>query len=174
DAKNFETDPENRLLWRTTRRRLDIEGLRDSLLSASGELDAKAGGLPMRLTEDKNTRRTVYGFVSRRRLDGTLSLFDFPNPNSTAEQRIPTATPLQQLYFLNSKFLMDRAEAFATRMAKDASTDAERIKQAYRVLFYRDPEKLEMEAGLEYLKSNANAWPQYAQVLLSSNEFVFY
>ncbi|MFN7934960.1 MAG: PSD1 and planctomycete cytochrome C domain-containing protein [Bryobacteraceae bacterium] len=174
DAKNFETDPENRLLWRTTRRRLDIESLRDSLLNASGELDDKAGGKPMRLTEDQNIRRTVYGFVSRRRLDGTLSLFDFPNPNSTSEQRIPTATPLQQLYFLNSKFLMDRASAFAARMEKDAAADAERIKHAYRILFYRDPDKLELEAGLDYLKSNAKAWPQYAQVLLSSNEFVFY
>ncbi|MBL8176369.1 MAG: PSD1 domain-containing protein [Bryobacterales bacterium] len=174
DAKNFETDPENRLLWRASRRRLDIESLRDSLLNASGELDTKAGGLPMRLTEDKNTRRTVYGFVSRRRLDGTLSLFDFPNPNSTAEQRIPTATPLQQLYFLNSKFLMDRAASFAARMAKDKGDDAERIRHAYRILFYREPEKPELQAGLAYLKTNANAWGQYAQVLLSSNEFVFY
>ncbi len=174
DAKNFEADPENRLLWRTTRRRLDIESLRDSLLQASGELDTKAGGLPARLTEDKNVRRTVYGFVSRRRLDGTLSLFDFPNPNNTAEMRIPTATPLQQLYFLNSRFLMDRAAAFAARMEKSGGTEADRIKHAYRVLFYREPEKAELEAGLEYLKSDAKAWPQYAQVLLSMNEFVFY
>ncbi len=174
DAKNFEVDPENRLLWRTTRRRLDIESLRDSLLQASGELDRKAGGPPARLTEDHNARRTVYGFVSRRRLDGTLSLFDFPNPNNTAEMRIPTATPLQQLYFLNSRFLMDRAAAFAARMEKSGATNADRIKHAYRVLFYREPEKAELEAGLEYLQSDTKAWPRYAQVLLSMNEFVFY
>jgi hypothetical protein len=174
DQKNFTADPENRLLWRATRRRLDIEALRDSLLAATGELDTKAGGLPMKLTEDKNIRRTVYGFVSRRKLDGTLSLFDFPNPNNTAEQRIPTATPVQQLYFLNSKFMMDRANALAARISKAGETDTERIKHAYRTLFYREPVKEELETGLAYLKSNPNNWPQYAQVLLSSNEFVFY
>jgi len=174
DPKNFTADPENRLMWRATRRRLDIEALRDSLLAATGELELKPGGLPMKLTEDKNVRRTVYGFVSRRKLDGTLALFDFPNPNNTAEQRIPTATPVQQLYFLNSRFVMDRAVALSAKLNKAAESDAERIKHAYRNLFYRDPVKEELETGLAYLKSNPQGWPQYAQVLLSSNEFVFY
>ncbi|MBI4902035.1 MAG: PSD1 domain-containing protein [Acidobacteria bacterium] len=174
DAKALVSDPDNRLLWHATRRRMDVEALRDALLAASGELDTKAGGAPEPLTMEKNLRRTVYGFVSRRKLDGTLALFDFPNPNSMSEQRIPTATPLQQLYFLNSKFLMDRAEAFSKRLEKEAETDPARIKQAYRILFYREPERAELDAGLAYLKSNPKAWPEYAQVLLSSNEFVFY
>ncbi|HUQ95020.1 MAG TPA: PSD1 and planctomycete cytochrome C domain-containing protein [Bryobacteraceae bacterium] len=173
DAKNFTADPDNRLLWRATRRKLDIESLRDSLLAASGEIDVKMGGAPMKLSEEKNLRRTVYGFVSRRKLDGTLALFDFPNPNSMSEQRIPTSTPVQQLYYLNSKFLMDRAGALSTRLSVPGG-DASRIKQAYRVLFYREPEKAELESGLAFLKSNPKAWPQYAQVLLSSNEFLFY
>jgi hypothetical protein len=173
--KNFTADPDNRYLWRATRRRLDIEALRDSLLAASGELEATSGGKPLMLSLDKNNRRTVYGFVSRRKLDGTLSLFDFPNPNSTSEQRIPTATPLQQLFFLNSKFLSDRAEALAARLQTDAPDDPTRIRKAYRSLFQRDPDKAEIEAGLAFLKATTEqSWPQYAQVLLSSNEFVYY
>ncbi|MBI3679328.1 MAG: PSD1 domain-containing protein [Acidobacteria bacterium] len=174
DAKNFTADPDNRLVWRATRRRLDIEALRDSLLASSSELDAAMGGAPLKLADEKNLRRTVYGFVSRRKLDGTLALFDFPNPNSTSEQRIPTATPLQQLYFLNSRFLMDRAATLAARLEKEAGGDSPRIKLAYRILYCREPDQQELDAGLAYLNSNAKAWPRYAQALLSSNEYVFY
>ncbi len=174
DEKNFTTDPENRLLWRSTRRRMDIESLRDALLASSGELNAEIGGKPLPVTDDKNLRRTVYSFVSRRKLDGTLALFDFPNPNSMAEQRIPTSTPLQQLFFLNSKFVDSRSQAFASKLEREAADDSARVRRAYRVLFYRDPDKAEVEAGLAYLKSDSKAWPKYAQALLSSNEFLFY
>jgi hypothetical protein len=174
EAKAFTADPENRLNWRANRRRLDIESMRDSLLAASGELDLTMGGKPQKITDGANKRRTVYSFVSRRKLDGTLSLFDFPNPNSTSEQRILTATPLQQLFFLNSTFVQDRATALSARLESASASDSGRIKHAYRILFYREPSKTELEAGLAYLKSDSKAWPRYAQVLLSSNEFVFY
>jgi len=171
---NFTADPENRLLWHGARRRLDIESLRDSLLAASGELDLNTGGKPLPIASEQNTRRSVYGFVSRRKLDGTLALFDFPNPNSTAEQRVVTSTPLQQLYFLNSSFVMDRAKAFAARVEKAAPDDAGRIRVAYRMLFFREPDKAELAAGVAFLKSETQTWSNYAQVLLSANEFVFY
>ncbi|MCS7023230.1 MAG: PSD1 and planctomycete cytochrome C domain-containing protein [Bryobacteraceae bacterium] len=174
DPKAFTADPENRLLWRGNRRRLDVEALRDCLLAVSGELDLTLGGKPLKLTEASNKRRTIYGFVSRRKLDGTLALFDFPNPNATSDRRFPTATPLQQLFFLNSWFLQQRAEAFAARLQQSAASDAQRIQQAYRILFYREPLQAELETGLAYLRSDSNAWPRYAQVLLSSNEMVFY
>ncbi|MBI3210671.1 MAG: PSD1 domain-containing protein [Candidatus Solibacter usitatus] len=174
ETKAFTADPDNRLLWRANRRRLDIESLRDSLLAASGELDESMGGKPLKVADEKNKRRTVYGFVSRRKLDGTLALFDFPNPNSTSEQRMPTATPVQQLFFLNGKFLMERGDALSARLEKESSADSARIRAAYRLLFCREPEKAEIDAGLAYLKSKPNAWPEYAQVLFSSNEFVFY
>lgn len=174
DARNWEVDPDNRLLWRAARRRLDIESLRDALLAASGELDLTMGGKPLPLSDPKNLRRTVYGFISRRKLDPTLALFDFPNPNATSEQRIPTSTPLQQLFFLNSEFLIERAKAFAARLAKSAPDDAARIRQAYRILFQRDPDQQELSAALDYLKAGPSAWPLYAQVLMSSNEFLYY
>ena len=79
-ATNYEVDPGNRLLWRYNSRRLDVESLRDSLLYVAGKLDLEPGGTPSRLEEKENVRRTVYGFVSRRRLDILLTLFDFPQP----------------------------------------------------------------------------------------------
>ncbi len=172
--KNFTEDPDNRLYWRGNRRRLDIEPLRDTLLMISGELDRKAGGPPVKITEASNNRRTIYGFVSRRKLDGTLSLFDFPNPNNHSEQRIQTASPLQQLFFLNSSFVQERAKKLAARVADLGTNDEARIKAAYRLIFARPPAKTELAAGLEYLRSEKDAgWVRYAQALLSANELLF-
>jgi hypothetical protein len=101
---NSAVDPDDRLLWRANWQRMDAETLRDSLLFVSGNLDLKAGGPPTALS-DNHKRRAVYGFVSRRKLDPMLALFDFPNPNSTSEQRVITNVPLQRLYMMNSIFL---------------------------------------------------------------------
>ena len=170
--KNFTVDPENRLLWRATRRRLDAEALRDSLLFVSGNLDVTIGGPATRMV-DENRRRTVYGYVSRKKLDGMLSLFDFANPNNTSEARIATNVPLQRLYFMNSGFVALQAKGLAERISASAKGDEDGINQAYRLLFGRDASRAELKLGLDYLKQNNRAWSQYCQVLLSSNEFSF-
>ena len=85
-------DPDNRLVWRYNRQRLDAEALRDDLLFVAGRLDVNEGGLALNIGKD-NVRRTVYCFVSRRKLDSELALFDFPNPNNTSEQRNATNVP---------------------------------------------------------------------------------
>jgi hypothetical protein len=166
-------DSDNRLLWRANRRRLDIEPMRDTLLFVSGELDETRGGPAVKLTEAGNKRRTVYGFVSRRRLDGTLALFDFPNPVATSDRRIQTATPLQQLFFLNSEFVQERGRALARRVLATRGDNRAWIREAYRILFQREPAAAEMKVGLEYLTSGKDAWPRYAQALLGSNELLF-
>ncbi len=168
--KNAAADPDNRYFWRANVRRQDAEALRDSLLFVSGKLDARIGGPASRLTET-NRRRTVYAFVSRRRPDGTLALFDFPNANGSSEQRDLTSTPLQRLFFLNSAFVMDQAEALSCRVESEPGETA-RIRQAYRLVFGREPSREETQLGLAFLKE-PNAWPKYAQVLLSANEFLF-
>ncbi len=169
--KNFAADPENRLLWRANRRRLDIEALRDSLLFVSGNLDLEPGGLAKPLDE-KNHKRTVYGFVSRKKLDTLLALFDFPNANNTSEQRLTTNVPLQRLFFMNSAFMRDEARALAERVCEQPE-DAARIREAYRLLFDRKPTPEEVRLGQSFLREDPDSWPQYAQVLLSSNEFAF-
>ena len=168
--KSNEIDGANRLLWRANRQRLDAESMRDTLLSVTGELDRTQGGKPVLLDKDTNHRRSIYGYVSRRKLDGTLALFDFPNPNLSAEQRIVTATPLQQLFFLNSEFLETRAKALMTHLNQIKNTD-ERIREAYRIVYSREVTPQELSIGQQFLKTQP--WLPYAQVLLSSNELVF-
>jgi hypothetical protein len=166
---NAAKDPENRLLWRANRRRLDVEAMHDSFLAVAGSLDPTPGGPAKRLTDD-NKRRAVYGFVSRRRLDGTLGLFDFPNPNSTSEQRLDTNVPLQRLFFLNSPFVLQQSKALAERL-QPIKDDRSRIAEAYLLLFSRPPTNIEGDLGRDFLKTRS--WPEYAQVLLGSNEFSF-
>jgi len=165
DPANDSVDADNRLFWRANWQRMDAETVRDSLLFVSGNLDFEAGGPPVLFTE-KNRRRSVYGFISRRKLDPMLALFDFPNPNSTSEQRVVTNVPLQRLYMMNSGFVEEQAAALAKRLTGD---NAERVVQAYRILFSRGPSAEEFELGLAFLqKSN---WNEYARVLLNTNEF---
>jgi hypothetical protein len=165
--KNQDLDAENRLQWRANRRRLEAEELRDAMLAASGELDVKAGGAPAKLGQE-HLRRTLYSFVSRQKPDSAMTVFDFPNPNQSAEQRVATSTPLQGLYLLNSGFVAARAAAFAKRLEAKPD-DAARIREAYRILYYREPQREEVELGLAYVAKAS--WQRYAQVLLTSNEF---
>jgi hypothetical protein len=170
--RNYAEDPDNRLLWRYNRRRLDAEALRDSLLYVSGKLDLQAGGPAVRLDKENN-RRTVYAYISRRQLDPMLALFDFPNPNSTSEQRLQTTVPLQKLFFMNSPFVIDQSAALAARVAAGASSDDQRVTAIYRLVLQRAPTPEERRLAHEFISRNAGAWPDYAQVLMSSNEFTY-
>ena len=89
-------DPVNTLLWRMNPRRLDVEAFRDNLLEVSGDLDTKAPALSLDLDAANNYSRTVYGRVSRGRLNTLLALYDFPDPMMTAPQRELTTSPLQE------------------------------------------------------------------------------
>ncbi|MGA2740777.1 MAG: DUF1549 and DUF1553 domain-containing protein, partial [Bryobacteraceae bacterium] len=171
-SRNYAEDPDDRLLWRYNRRRLDAESLRDSILYVSGKLDLQAGGPAVRLNKENN-RRTVYAYISRRQLDPMLALFDFPNPNSTSEQRLQTTVPLQKLFFMNSSFIIDQSSALAARVAAEGPSDDERISAAYRLVLQRDPTTEERRLAREFMRGNSGRWPEYAQVLLSSNEFTY-
>jgi len=170
---NSSIDPDNRLLWRANRRRLDAESLRDSILLVSGKLDRSIGGPPAGASNE-HVRRTLYTFVSRMTLDEALDLFDFPNPNITSEHRFVTSSPLQQLFLLNSGFVMSASKALADRLSSESGrNDASKIRRAYDLLYGREPSHLELRLGLEFLNKKQEAWPSYAQALLGSPEFLF-
>ncbi|HYP06625.1 MAG TPA: PSD1 and planctomycete cytochrome C domain-containing protein, partial [Bryobacteraceae bacterium] len=156
-------DPENLLLWRMNRRRLDIESLRDAMLKAAGRLDLKSGGVPFSLTAQPSVpRRSVYGFIERGRLPGFLSSFDFASPDQHAPLRFVTTVPQQALFFLNSPFVVEQAGHTAARPeVASAESDQKRIQQMYRLLFGRDPEPRELKAGLAFVgkPGEANAPP---------------
>jgi mono/diheme cytochrome c family protein len=148
---SYEKDSGNRLYWRVERRRMTAEQIRDSLLFVAGALDTKAGGPSIPLTPLAD-RRTVYGKVSRYRLDDYLQLFDFPSPNLSAEKRFTTSVPLQRLFFMNSDFMQQQGERVA-RLVEGEADNAARIKKAYRVIFGRAASDKEVAAGLAFLSS---------------------
>jgi len=179
DEKNASADPENRLVWRMNRRRLDAESIRDAILFASGDLDLKVGGDSADLTTDFK-RRAVYGKVSRFKVNETLALFDFPTPSISSEKRNVTHVPLQRLFFLNSDLVMNEAKRVSGAISNAAGTDEARVAEAYRKIFGRAPEKAETALALQFLResdptlrSKQTAWPHLVQVLFSSNEFSF-
>jgi mono/diheme cytochrome c family protein len=147
--RNVEKDPGNRLYWRADRHRMTAEQIRDSLLFVSGALETKVGG-PSEALTPFNNRRTVYGRVSRYRLDEYLQLFDFPSPNLSSEKRFATNVPLQRLFFMNSDFVQQQAELVARRVESEPDARA-RIQKAYRLLFGREATEAEVAAGLEFL-----------------------
>jgi hypothetical protein len=169
-------DPENRLLGRMNRRRLEVEAWRDGILAASGILDRKLGGPPKELKAPDHVRRTLYGTVTRRDLDDLLRLYDFPDPTAHSPARFNTTTPLQQLYVLNSAFIGKQAEALVTRLRKDAPEGAEaQIRRAYLLLYGRPATEREVAAGRRFLTvaPTDELWKECAEVLLARNELIF-
>jgi hypothetical protein len=150
-------DPENQLLWRMNRRRLEIESLRDSMLAAAGRLDLTMGGIPFSLTAQPSVpRRALYGFIERGRIPNLLSSFDFASPDQHAPLRYVTTVPQQALFFLNSPFVAEQSRAIvARREFAAARSPSEKIRYLYRSMFGREPGRSEMEAGLKFVSQAA-------------------
>lgn len=108
-----------------------MEAIRDSVLQVTGQLNTESGGQPVPIADD-NKRRSLYLTVSRTRLDPAMALFDFPDANSTIDERAITAGPLQGLYWLNSAFIIKQANVLDERLDKEAKGTAARIERAYR------------------------------------------
>jgi cytochrome c553 len=171
-------DPENRLLWRMNRRRLDFEATRDALLAVSGRLDPTVGGPPVKdLTGPSARRRTVYGFIDRLNLPGLFRTFDFPSPDATSPQRADTTVPQQALFLMNNPFITACARSLLHRPEVARQHDSEqRVECLYRFLYGRAPTAAERELARHYLAGctdAAAAWERYVQALLLANEFVF-
>ncbi len=165
-------DPYNRLLWRANVRRLDFEGIRDSLLVMSGQLDRGIGGKPVNVTEEPYSyRRSVYGYIDRGNLPELMSHFDFSKPEMTNSKRATTIVPQQALFLMNSPFTVDVVRRIVSRpefpaLQKGESTDYARDKAAYnrdlsrisalyRIIFQRMPRKEEYKWGLDFVQAEA-------------------
>jgi hypothetical protein len=153
-------DPENRLLWRANRRRLDLESLRDSLLAVAGRLDEKMGGPSVSIVDAPfSTRRSVYGFIERQNLPAFFRTFDFANPNNTTADRTQTTIPQQALFLMNSPFTIEQASYLASRSENsenDAKSDSatahvRRIERLFRSALGREPSMDELTDALEFV-----------------------
>jgi hypothetical protein len=152
-------------------RRLDIEAFRDNLLQVSADLESKAPPLSLDLDAADNHARTVYGRVSRGRLNTLLALYDFPDPMMTAPRRELTTSPLQQLFVMNSPFMQERAGHLVNRVNAAPDVPA-KVRGMYRYAVDRDPTAQEVDTALSYL--NKGTLAQFAQALLASNEVIFW
>jgi hypothetical protein len=194
-------DPDNRLLWRMNRRRLDAEALRDGLLSVSGQLLSSNGGpaLPLEFPEnvhnidpsnvnppsfslsrwrpDQPYQRTIYLPVIRSGAQpGPAELrnvFDFTQPAEFAGRRATTAVPTQALFLMNSPVVKSYAKALAERVTNEASDHAQRLESLWRWTLNRPIAAQERQDAEAFLETaGETGWIELCHALIASNEFL--
>jgi len=197
-AAGMEVDPENRLLWRMSRRRLEAETIRDAMLVVSGTMQASVGGpaLPFDVPGNVNLaepeflneeakldpatrlRRSVYLPVLRKsqlpELD-ILNLFNFPDANQITGPRQATTIPTQSLYLMNAPFVQEQAAALAESLLAMKTTDQARVRALARRVYGRELRAGEGEQWLAFVRAftPAEAWKRLCHTLLISNEFLY-
>jgi len=159
-------DPENRLLARANRRRLEAEVIRDAILQVAGQLDSTGGGpvvahLPERaitnestggINSDANRRRSVYLPIIRNDLPPIFDVFDFADPDTSTGKRNATTVPTQALFLLNNPFILAQAKATATRLLAEKPSDPERLTFLYRLAYSRSPTSMEIASACDFLR----------------------
>jgi uncharacterized protein DUF1553 len=197
EDKAFEADPENRLLSRFNRRRLDVEEIRDGLLAISGNIDWTVGGTlqtgfgtdrensnaRLSLNPETVRRRTVYLPLRRSNLPSLLNLFDFGDATTPQGRRSATNVAPQALFMLNSGFVAEQAESVARSLEK--LDPARRAGEAYLRILNRPAAPAEVDAALTYVErfrkrfpgehagASLKAWQSFCRTLIASNEFVY-
>jgi hypothetical protein len=163
-------DPDNRLLGRMNRRRLDAESLRDAILVASGQVDMTIGGPTIRELKkgDKaaasateygyvfdDSRRSIYTPAFRNRLLELFETFDFADPNSVVGQRNVSTVAPQALYLLNSPFVMAQAGLAADQLLSvPGLNDTDRIERMFQSTLGRPPRDNERRLMIEAVASS--------------------
>ena len=177
NAAYFKADPENKLLWRYTPKRVDAEVIRDSILMVSGELDQAvpyasvvgeqghviAGGRAFfRSTANPYDPsgakyRSVYLPIVRDILPPSLKTFDFPESMLTGSKREQNNTSTQALFMLNNKFIIVHSDLMAKKLRKEYPNKDEQIKQAFLLCYGRPPLSSELSAARNLYSSFRNS-----------------
>ena len=175
NAGNFNVDPDNRLLWRMSRRRLEVEAFRDAMLSVSGQLKLnrpagsplmKTGsiqitsskGIPATAATARGVHRTVYQTIIRDMEPPMFRAFDFPSTSGVHGRRDTTTVATQALFLMNNPFVIDQSRHAATRvLANKKLDDPARVDLAYRLVYGRRPSSPERQRALDYLTSASSA-----------------
>jgi hypothetical protein len=183
-SSGVEIDPENHLLWRMNRRRLDAECIRDAILLVSGDLLFGMGGSTIRPGtsadygyKHTDARRSVYVPVFRNALPELFELFDFADPSRvTGSRNVSTVAP-QALFLMNHPFVLEQARHAAERLlAMSGLDDRSRIEQAYQTALARMPSEGELRVALKYISETPvterlEAWAQLYQSIFASIDF---
>ncbi len=181
-------DPDNLLLGRMNRRRLEAEALRDAMLSAAGTLNRQIGGPMVRVPLEKavydlifteqepdglwkvtpdvrqHTRRSLYLFAKRNVRQPLLEAFDQPDMlNSCPVRPVSTFAP-QALILMNGPLARAQARAMAKRLQSERPSAVERVEVAFRLALGRKPRP-------EESRLRANSW-RLVRTLIHSSIFV--
>ncbi len=201
DAKAASLDPDNQLLWRFNRRRLEAEAIRDSIFFVSGQLDRTKGGSMLNLrdrdyvttTESGQTvnydapRRAVYLPVVRAAVYDVYTAFDFGDPTVMNGDRPSTTVAPQALFMLNAPIVLSATKAKAETLLKDTKkTDLDRIVTLFRTCYGRKPNASEITRSRQYLQKfkaayeransktpDLHAWQSLCKSVIASNEFIY-
>ena len=185
DEKSFAADPENTLVWRMSKRRLDAECIRDAILATSQQLQLQPPvGSPVALAGDgpvsrprrggsdvainaATNVRSVYLPIIRNLLPEALDAFDFAEPSLVTGARETTNVPSQALFLLNSEFVATQARLLGQRVVASypggpnggasANLD-ERVTYAYWLVFSRPPDAVERTAAMTFFGKFPAAW----------------
>lgn len=189
NTQNDVSDPANAYLWRHHRRRLDAESIRDTMLTAGGQLDLTRPAVhpfppitKWNYTQHNQFKefyssqhRSVYLMTPRLQRHPFLSLFDGPDTNTTTGVRTSSIVTAQALYLMNNEEVKGYAEAFAKRVL--AIPSDRRIQTAFEIAYQRDPELIETERVALFLQESVPrsddliAWTAICRALMTSHEF---
>ncbi len=186
-------DPDNRLLSRFPRRRVEAEIIRDAVLATSGALDPAMGGTLLGtgdhdyVTNDQSgngarydsNRRSIYLPVIRNAMFGLFTAFDYPDASAPIDCRPRTVVAPQALFFMNAPFVDDAAKRIAHALAGETSDADARVREAFRRTLAREPDARERDESREFLADlehsgldGTDALVRLCHALLSTNEFV--
>ncbi len=145
-------DPENHLVWKMNRRRLEFEPMRDAMLGVADRLNLTQGGLSFNVTTNKLIpRRTVYAYIDRADLPGLFRAFDFAPPDTSVPNRFETTVPQQALFMMNSPFLEQVAATIADRSHEAAANETDRIRFLFQSVLQRQPTRPEEREALAFV-----------------------
>jgi hypothetical protein len=202
-ADAFRVDPNNELLWRFQRRRLDAESLRDSLMQLSGNLDESpmtephpfppadkwefTQHHPFRDSYDSR-RRSVYLMTARLNARPYFTTFDGADRNASTATRDSSVTTVQSLYLLNNEFFHQQASGFADALIRDCTSDDERIRMAFERATARRPSNEEYVSAQDFVNQMRvrmdssgvpreeqahELWTALARAILRTNAFLY-
>lgn len=193
----YAKDPENRLVWRMNRRRLEAEAIRDGILAAAGSLDRTPGGTLVQKTAGFPVKEFPVDFDSRRRsvylpalrvvTYDLMKVFDFAEPSMVIGRRNRTTVATQALVMLNSPFVTTQSQAFAdSLLTQPGMDDRQRVEAAYARALGRTATSGEVSRAERFMeefeaalgdtetdpaKRRAKAWAGFCQTLFASTEF---
>ena len=192
DEHAMDVDPDNALLWRFHRRRLEAEAVRDAVLAVSGRLNPEIYGLPIfpplpdgieervKYSENKwatdtgpqSRKRSLYIYQQRTLTMPFMQTFDGLVCEDTMPRRQTSVTPLQALAMYNGDLVNEEALHFAERLKQHSADPRERIEYAFAIALGRPPASEEVAELQEYASTDA-ALPGLCRILYNANEFVY-